>query len=504
MVLFSECVNLQVENLNEPDLSHFTGDPETIKELGGSAFKTLHNGMQEYSGPGQAMATMADQNTCSWGFGSIRELSSEPRHGYINSETFAYIYTTKDFWENCYQAISTATDILNLLKNEQESDSMIPDQNMLEVWGLFISGVAHGYLGLIFDKAHVVTGNSETDSLGYTPWKDVINFSLAQLDKSITLAEMNSFVIPAEWMGGEPYTNVELAELSNSYAARFLTYSSRNKTHNESIDWNRVLQYAQKGIQKDLAPEMGDRYDFYNFFLVYSIYPGWVRIDHRIINLMDPDYPCYWPCVYNWGIRDYMWFTADSKDPGPAESEDARLESDFEYLEENNFRPDRGMYHFSHYRHKRYNDFMARIWYGDIPHPSFMVWENELLIAEAMVKTGNLTGAVEILNDPNGARKLRGNLPDITFANTEEILWTIFYERDIELINTGIGISYFDMRRRDNLQKGTILHFPVPVTELKITQDENYTIGGTPDGENVSKGSWTGLDGITVPPGIIW
>ena len=30
----------------------------------------------------------------------------------------------------------------------------------------------------------------------------------------------------------------------------------------------------------------------------------------------------------------------------------------------------------------------------------------------------------------------------------------------------------------------------------------NALNGGTPDGENVSQGSWTGLDGIRVPPGL--
>ena len=67
-------------------------------------------------------------------------------------------------------------------------------------------------------------------------------------------------------------------------------------------------------------------------------------------------------------------------------------------------------------------------------------------------------------------------------------------------MDSGMGIGYFDMRRRDRLQSGTIMHFPVPATELEIIQVPVYTIGGTPDGENVSMGSWTGYDGLTSPP----
>jgi len=70
---------------------------------------------------------------------------------------------------------------------------------------------------------------------------------------------------------------------------------------------------------------------------------------------------------------------------------------------------------------------------------------------------------------------------------------------DVECILTGMGVGYFDMRRRDMLQRGTILHFPVPATELEAVNVPVYTIGGDPDGENVSMGSWTGLDGLTSP-----
>ena len=95
---------------------------------------------------------------------------------------------------------------------------------------------------------------------------------------------------------------------------------------------------------------------------------------------------------------------------------------------------------------------------------------------------------------------MRGQLPDVAAGTSaSDVLWTVFYERDIELMLSGMGIGFFDMRRRDMLQRGTIMHYPVPMTELEIIQVPVYTIGGTPDGENVSNGSWTGLDGLTSP-----
>jgi starch-binding outer membrane protein, SusD/RagB family len=507
----SACHDLEVENMNETSLKNFAGNLDVAKTLAGASFKTFHNAMHDYNSPAPSMGVMADQSTCSFGFQAVNDLSSEPRHGFYNFPSYAYYPAVDVFWKNCYESISLANIVLSIA---QETENKLNDLEieMLKAWGYFVSGTAHGYLGLAFDKAHIVTGNSDVDSLGYTHWENVIDFSIESLDKAIEIADNSSFKIPGEWMGGEIYTSKELAELANSYAARILTYSSRNKLNNENMNWNRVLKYTSRGIRKDLAPLIGDVYDFYDMHLVYAIYPGWTRIDHRIINLMDPDYPSYWP-------RDgKSWNTTDGQDPGAAYSIDARLETDFEYLAENNFPPARGYYHFSHYRHKRYDDFMAEVWYGNKHHPSFLVWENELLKAEANVRLGNTTEALSVLNDPNGARKQRGKLPDITSLNPDQILWNIFYERDIELINSGIGIGYFDMRRRDMLQRGTILHFPVPAGELIKTRDDIYTFGklrssrsanlsiingGEPDGVNVSLGSWTGRDGVTVPPGII-
>ncbi|NQU86504.1 MAG: hypothetical protein HQ541_12155, partial [Mariniphaga sp.] len=442
MGVFS-CTDLAVENLNEPDdLSKVLSNSESLYNYAGNAFRTLHNSMQEFDSPALVMNSMADQTTCSWGTGGQYDLSSEPRKGFTNSLKYPYLPFIRVLWEDCYESISNVNGILRLIEEKNiESFEDDLDVKMLQAWSYFVSGVAHGYLGLIYDKGSIVYWDTELDTIQLVCWQDMIDASLILLDKAISIANENSFTIPAEWMGGDTYTNQELSELANSYAARILVYSSRNKTHNEKIDWSKVLNYANKGIQKDLSPELGVRYGFYDMFTCYQRYPGWGRIDHRIINLMDPDYPSRWP---NAGVS---WTTIDGLDPGPASSVDARLDSDFEYLQNNNFPYYRGYYHFSHYRHKRFDDVFSAVWYGDKPKPSMLVWENELLKAEALLRTGNISGAVSILNDPNGARKVRGMPMEFSSVDASEVLLTIFYERDIELINTGIGIGYFDMRR---------------------------------------------------------
>jgi len=118
---------------------------------------------------------------------------------------------------------------------------------------------------------------------------------------------------------------------------------------------------------------------------------------------------------------------------------------------------------------------------------------DDLGLSEALVHLDRTEEAVTILD--NGTRTTRGHLsPLASSATEEEVLNAIFYERDIELILTGTGLSFFDMRRRNMLQKGTLLHFPVPGKELQLMGLDIYTFGGVEnaDGINTSNGGWGG------------
>jgi len=495
-LLTYSCADLEVENLVEPDSSKALANPSDLMNLAGGAFRTFHNAMQEYSGPALAMPTMADQGTCSHGNAGMKDLSSEPRTlSFVNNLTYPYFYVVEDPWGDSYAAISAVNDVLRAIEEKGvEIGDDGEDTEMTKAWSYFVTGAAHGYLGLTFDQANIIEWDTDLETLVLSPWQDLIDASLVLLDQAITICAANTFTIPENWMAGDVYTSDELGALASSYAARILAYSSRNKAHNEAIDWSKVLGYAQNGIEKPLNPLIGSNYDWYNMYMVYQIYPGWGRVDHRIINIMDNDYPSRWP------NDNASWTTPNGLDPGAAISDDARLLSDFGYLADQGFKSERGYYHFSHYRLSRYDDVIAQVWYGNKNSPSFLVWENEMLKAEALVRTGNVAGAVAILNSATGARKVRGLLPDVTATDAATVLLRIIDEKDVELMTTGMGIGYFDMRRRDRLQSGTLLHFPVPATELEIIQMPVYSIGGTPDGENVSMGSWTGYDGLTSPP----
>jgi starch-binding outer membrane protein, SusD/RagB family len=489
-LLTYSCADLDVINENEPDAERALANPSDVMALAGGAFRTWHNIVQEYDGVALAMGVMADHITMSYGNQAMRDLSWEPRiNSFNNSLTYAYFGTIREQWQESYSAISSVNLVLNRLYSGMEFGIDGEDTKLVEAFCLLTSGVSHGYLGLVFDKANVIPWDADIAALELKPWDEVVAASIALLDEAIAICNANTFDVPVAWFGGQAMNNVSMGKLASSYAARILASSSRTKAHNEALDWGKILTYTQNGITEDFAPKIGPDYLWYDMYFVYSRYSGWGRADMRIINQMDHSYPSRWP---NDGVS---WTTPSGLDPGPANPVDKRILSDFEYLASNVFAPDRGYYHFSHYRFKRYDYLTTALWYGNGIKPSFMAWENKLLQAEALLRTtGNTTGALAILNSPTGPRKVRGEVADITSTNVATVLRYILDEKDIECFLTGAGIPFYDMRRTDRLQPATLLHFPVPATELEISGLPHYTINAVADGIDGSAGNWTGWD----------
>ena len=54
------------------------------------------------------------------------------------------------------------------------------------------------------------------------------------------------------------------------------------------------------------------------------------------------------------------------------------------------------------------------------------------------------------------------------------------------------GITFWEMRRNNLLQAGTLLHFPIPGKALNSIPEPIYTYGGTQGvaGEDYSTGGW--------------
>ncbi len=477
LIVFSlqACADLEVEYKNQPDYEKAMSNPEDVFNIARSGFYNWYMTNTSSISPRMSMWVAADQGTCSWANSGMLDLSKEPRLPFNNDVTYTYASTYENYYQELYSNLSQVNDVLIVANRGMEFGEDGEDSPMVRANCHFIQGLSLGYLGLVYNQAFIMTEFTDPETVTISPFEQVIDTALRELEKAIEIADANSFTIPVDWFGGIAYSNKELAQLAHSFIARFMVQTPRNSTQNEQVNWDAVKSHLEVGMEKPLTVYI-DNVNWKHWFYHYTIRPDWAKIDLRIIHLMDTTYPSRFP--------------DNGVSPRKAVSDDARLESDFHFVSVINMKPERGYYHFSNYEYSRidleYIPGVTTGWATD-----FSLAENELMLAEANARLGNLTEAIQILN--NGSRTTRGNLAPLGNTLTmNEVLDAIFYERDIETIVTGFGIAFFDMRRRNMLQKGTLLHFPIPAKELMLLQLPVYTFGGeeNADGINTSNGSW--------------
>lgn len=474
-IMFYSCeleTELEVENIEAPTSTQI-GNEATANQLYQGWWNTING-----PGIGLTLQGMADVTTMSWGNWALQDMTWEPRQTWDNSSTYVYAGVTESYFNALHAVLADANAIIGGLESGEVAFS---DEDKYESLGKFGQAAALGYLGLTFDKVYASdeTGTlNEGEPLDYMA---AIEFSVSKLDEAIAAADRGSFTL-SEQIHGKSYSSEEWSQYLNTFAARLLANSARNSQERASLDWNRILSYSQKGLTFDWKTGQDGWINWSGGWFTYAVYPGWGRTDMRVISMLDPDYPSTWP--------------ADATSLPPASSEDNRLETDYEHLSSQAFREDRGTYHFSSYRYTGLDYLIQSDWTADIVEARKV--ENDLYIVEAYLRLGNLQEAADIIN--SGTRVNRGGLNPI--AAEENALWdAIHYERILELQNTSMGLTFFEMRGRDLLQEGTLLHFPIPGAALDAAGLPQYTFGagvGTP-GEDFSTDGWKKLNYVPSP-----
>lgn len=470
-LMISSCMefetDLEVGNQENPDDETLNFDASAIEATAAGLYQNFYMTTSSTEALGFATNTAADVSTCSWGNFGMRDISSEPRVAFNNTTSYTYAAITEDPFSSYYSILADANNIIR----QVDAGAEFSQPRLIETIGKFTQALTLGYNALFFDKVWLSdeTGTlNEGEPVGY---QEGMAFALEKLDEAIAIANSNTFSVPDGWFPGNSMTNAELAQLMNSYGARMLAMNSRNSSEKSATDWNRVLAYANNGISSDFEI-LHDDTTWYDLFKTYLVYPGWARIDMYVVNLMDPSTPDYWP--------------AGEVTIPPSTSDDARLESDYEYLDSQGFRPERGEYHYSSYRYSRYDEYITE-W--TVPTPEFVLAENDLYRAEAQLQLGNVGAAADIINA--GTRVTRGNLAPVA-ADAAAVADAIHYERLVEMPLVSSGLSFFEMRKEDLLQAGTMLHFPAPASALQAIPADSYTFGGTSGeaGVDYSTGGW--------------
>lgn len=470
---------LDVENQNQPDFLKVYAKGDDVANVASGLYNTLHSGMNRENGVKPMLAVAADNVTCSHGNFGMWHISSEPRDlAWDNSPSYSNEGYTKYTYDRMYSGIATANNVIKAINSGVNIGVNGADNDKVLAFARFVQGLGYSQLALIYDRAHVVDEESSVEGVLETavPYTEVAAKALEYFDKAIALSNSN-FTIAAGWMGAPAdISSADFKKIVNTYAASLLSYLPRNKAELAAVNWDKVMAYADAGITDDVNVVMDGTTLWYDGASDYLTYPGWGKTDMYVVHLMDSKQPNHWGD------------TANPNYPESTTAEDQRLFSDFEFTPSNGFRAERGYFNFSNYRNKRYDAvFVSAI--GQKPQQ--MKAENDMLRAEARVYKGDLTGAAAIINA--GTRTTRGQMTPVE-ADKDALIQAIHHERHVEMYTLRVGIQFYEMRKLDLLQKGSILHFPLPAKTLQVfgVPEPFYTFGtvAKADGKGTSNGGW--------------
>lgn len=503
--------DLEVTNPNAPDVARAISTPSDVRQLIGSSYNTWFLGMQGCAvnpcqpNPGLALEVMGDVATMAYGNFGARFNGQEPRLAYNNSSSAGDGLVASQPYDNMYGALGAANDGLKAIARgvRVAASASAPDETeQFRALAWMIQGLSLGFQALVYNEGFVVLEDTPDASAVLEPYTAVNAAAVASLDKAIAAASGKSWSIPAEFTPGLTLTAANMVKMANTMAARQLAYVPRTAAENAGANWARVLTYANAGISTGTPFNLQIQGDggntWYDMLKGYTNLESWVRVDQRIIHQADP---ATQPLVFTSTTAPPRAVPADrrfARGTPDAAGNVKQPGADFWYFQAIPYDPARGVYFFSNWGHARYVEHSYEV---DAPFltvvPYVLAAENDLLIAEALVRTnGDKARAAGLVNK---TRVGRGGLPPVSAATANnELLGAIFYERDVELWGTGAGIGWMNRRRIDasvthmgvnigniwafrggsNLQKGTPRSLPVPAKELETLNIKVYTFGG--------------------------
>ena len=474
------CADLEITNPNNPDIERALASPEDVINIANSTIFNWYRSAT-YIYPFTTLSVAGDVHTSNFGNFGMRFSNVEPRIAYDNNSAGADADVARLPWANAYADLGLGNDVMIAL-NAGVSLGSPADDAKYAALAQFTQAASLTSLAWNFDKAFVVDENTDLSQPAQAvPYQEVAAAAEARWDALISAlgSQDNTYdtdVLPLASGDGEyslnapvrtiTLTSSVLAQISNTMAARLLAYTPRNAAENSSVNWSKVLQYAEKGISApsnrfDMGVPQDGGTKWYSYIMYYGAEKSWLRIDMRLINMMDPSVPAKYAGTM----------------VTPGDSPDARYASDFGYDGVVEGDVARGVYMQSPYWHKRYS-FGARLSPTLLQgtHPFILAAENDLLIAEALIRTGGDLGRAASLI--NNSRVGRGHLPAASASEgAEKLLEYLFYERQVELTTTG-AIEFYDMRRFDKLQPLAWRHLPIPARELETLNEPIYTFGG--------------------------
>lgn len=470
-----ELFNLDVPNRNQPGIEQVMNDPSAYPGVLAGAYKDWYIQTVNWQDKYTNMATNSDSYVGTGEAYTYFVTREKPR--IENSGTGGF---QENIWTFLYSNIGAVRNVLYMtdVVGKQYKEGGEDRTYMVQANACFLLGVFHAELSLLYDKAFILTENTDMGAISSEDLVDAVHVrdtALDFFDRCISLCNQHSFT---NFAGLYPNNNrlvannTELKQFSGFMAARTLAYFPRYSDETASVDWNRVKGYAQDGIKDDwfiTLPISGwntltiPNWAYYDPLNTRSI---WYRVNHRIINMMADaggKSKAPWPTPSNRQSTD--------KVTSAATSADKRLSTDFIFFDRLNSNDIwfNSNARYSQYALNRFSDVGESVDSNTGDTYFFVKAESDLLYAEALIRSnGDKSLAASLINN---TRVGRGELPPAT-ASDADLLNKLFYEKVVECSFTVYATPFFDRRRCEindfKLTVGSFRELPVPYKELEI------------------------------------
>jgi hypothetical protein len=510
------CQSLDITNPNAPDASRALTDPSAIEAIAGGTLRSFfntYNGL-EAVGP---LTTQARSHTASWNnynmnfYSSVDGDGTRRTRGWQNDPATSRRTAIEWFWEGYYSTASSAMDVLIAIRNNDLSFGSVAATARAEAVAELMLGASLGQIAINYDKGYVIDETADLIALEYVDRKTLRDAALVKLENAARIATATSFTLPSAWTnGGGTYSNLDVARLARTMAAMTLAYWPRTEAENAAMGttyWARVATLASQGLTQDFV-FVGDGCEAY-----CPEMQSWtndlfgIRVHTRVANRMDPTIKTPYDSLNDGSpapnspdarLGDGSFGTADMEGDYGTIAKTANAGTDFAWSGYEAFFATRGQYHQSNIGHIRWDASGTQstnsIYYGYGPVPLVMKAQNDLIHAEALLRSGGSTATAATLI--NNTRVGRGKLAAATSGEgVTSLLAKLDYENEIELLSQGASTFYNRRRTANGLLEGTPREMPVPAKELGVKVEALYTWGGTG-----SANSATPANAGTLPP----
>jgi hypothetical protein len=512
---------LEVENPNNPDRARILASPTDVEGLASAQFQSVLNGTMQFIGRAQTgMATASLMNASGLANNGMGPRSIIPRVPLDNNPGNAYDFENFADFRILSGVGRNTADILQRAKAPEFTlgPGRAGDVERLKAWAHFISGVAHGYLSLVYEQAGIA---QETDLAADIPplssYEEVNSFALAQFDSALVYLQRPGVTnLPGGWLTGPGGTGVTVAEFTRvirTFRAKMRADVARTPAERAAVDWALVIADANAGIQSDLvlqfSPSDGWDYQWLATTLHYRDV-NWHQMTYYIIGMADVS------GAYNTWLsqprderNNFTIITPDLRFPQgatrpeqnrPSASDDAPLPAGqyFRNRLPGKDDPSAG-WRNSQYDHYRFRGLADANRIG--PFPYMTRAENDMLAAEGYIRTNNIPAAAVLIDRtrvPSGLPALAGvvttaaqqvpggaqcvpRIPVGPAFNTTAcgtILEAMKWEKRMETAYTTYGAWFFDGRGWGDLPVGTAVHWPVPWQEANARLIPVTNMGG--------------------------